>query len=171
MPGHYMRLGIPAAFVLAMLPFLLAPAAEPASKLAAFTGKVVPLKTVLEKSGIKLDKDAGGVALVTDDGHVYPLVKDDGGRMFFKDERLLNRPMRLSGKLVADGRMLQVNEASAERRDLKSLLVVSARSRFEKQDCDNAVQMERAGAGRNELPLFKPIRRGRDGFVAGFQYA
>jgi len=29
-----------------------------------------------------------------------PLVKDDGSRMFFKDKRLLDRPMRLTGRLV-----------------------------------------------------------------------
>ena len=48
------------------------------------------------------------LALTGDDGHVYLLVKDAGSRMFFKDKQLLNRPMRLSGRLVADGKMLQV---------------------------------------------------------------
>jgi hypothetical protein len=141
MPGHYMRLGIPAALVLAVLPFVLAPAAEPAPRLETFTGKVMPLKTVLEKSGIKLDKDAGGFALVTDDNHVYPLVKDDGGRMFFKDERLLNRPMRLSGKRVADGRLLQVLQVRSiskkgELYEVYYWCDICSIKRFEKQDCD-----------------------------------
>jgi hypothetical protein len=140
-PDHYMRSGIATALVLAVLPGLLAPAAEPAPKLEVFTGKVVPLKTVLEKSGIKLDKDAAGFALVTADDHVYPLVKDDGGRMFFKDERLLNRPMRLSGKLVADGRLLQVLQVRSiskkgELYEVYYWCDICSIKRFEKQDCD-----------------------------------
>ena len=48
------------------------------------------------------------VALVTDDGKVYPLIKDTGSRMFFKDKTLLNRPMRLTGRLHPGSQMLQV---------------------------------------------------------------
>lgn len=141
MPGHYMRVGVAAALGLALLPLLFAPAAEPATKLEIFIGKVLPLKTVLEKAGIKVDKDIGGFALVTDDGHIYPLVKDDGGRMFFKDERLLNRPMRLSGKLVADGRLLQVLQVRSisnkgERYEVYYWCDICSIKRFEKQDCD-----------------------------------
>src|SRR5262245_2608065 len=84
-------------------------AAPPADKNQDFRGKVVPLASVLEKEGAKLDADATPhwLALVTDDGKVYPLVKDDGGRMFFKDPRLLNRPMVLTSKLLFGG-LLQV---------------------------------------------------------------
>lgn len=141
MPGHYMRVGVAAALGLALLPLLFAPAAEPATKLEIFIGKVLPLKTALEKAGIKVDKDTAGFALVTDDGHIYPLVKDDGGRMFFKDERLLNRPMRLSGKLVADGRLLQVLQVRSiskkgERYEVYYWCDICSIKRFEKQDCD-----------------------------------
>ena len=97
MPRHYIRLFIMGAAVFGLSPLLFAPAKEPAAaKLAHFTGKVVGLKAVLEKSGVRLDNDAAAnwLALVTDDGKVYPLVKDDGARMFFKDARLLDRPMR-----------------------------------------------------------------------------
>jgi hypothetical protein len=75
----------------------------------SFEGKVVGLADVLKKSGINLDTDAAPqwLALVTTAGKVYPLVKDDGARMFFKDARLLDRPMRLTGRLVA-GDFLQV---------------------------------------------------------------
>src|SRR5262245_25901261 len=64
-----------------------------------FEGKVVPLDDVVAKSGTKLDADAAPywLALVTDDGKVYPLVKDGGSRLFFRDKALLNRPMRLWG--------------------------------------------------------------------------
>jgi hypothetical protein len=75
----------------------------------SFDGKVVALAEVLKKSGVKLDADAAPqwLALVTSADKVYPLVKDDGSRMFFKDSRLLNRPMRLTSRLVA-GDFLQV---------------------------------------------------------------
>jgi hypothetical protein len=75
-----------------------------------FKGKVVPLASVLDKAGLALDPDAAAVsmALVGDDGKVYPLVKDTSSRMFYLDKRLRNRPMRLTGRLVADGKLLQV---------------------------------------------------------------
>src|SRR6266568_3460314 len=95
------------AFGLALAPWLVA-AGEPETKTKEYAGKVVPLAELLDKDGVKLDKDAASLALAGDDGHVYPLVKDAGSRMFFKDKQLLNRPMRLSGRLVADGKMLQV---------------------------------------------------------------
>src|SRR6266545_2787213 len=56
----------------------------------------------------KYDSYDGALALVGDDGKVYPLVKDDGARMFWKDERLLNRPMRLTGRVVPEVGMFQV---------------------------------------------------------------
>ena len=65
---------------------------------------------LLEKAGAKLDADAAPLwlALETDDGKVYPLVKDDGSRMFFKDAKLLNRPMLLTGRLLLGTNLLQV---------------------------------------------------------------
>jgi hypothetical protein len=79
-------------------------------KTQAYQGKVVPLAGVLEKFGSKLDKDAAPhwFALVADDGKVYPLIKDAGARLFFKDERLLNRPVRLTGRLFPNTNLLQV---------------------------------------------------------------
>jgi hypothetical protein len=49
------------------------------------------------------------MALVRDDGTFLVLVKNDGSRMFFKDKRLLDRPMRLTGRVVA-GQMLHVTD-------------------------------------------------------------
>jgi hypothetical protein len=106
---HPRRLGLCLASVFALSPVLFALAAPPkAPKYEPYDGKVVPLATVLEKQGVKLDPDAAGLALVGDDGKAYPLVKDDGARMFWKDERLLNRPMRLTGRVVPEVGMLQV---------------------------------------------------------------
>jgi hypothetical protein len=75
-----------------------------------FKGQVKTLASVLEKSGVKLDPDAApfSLVLVADDGKIYPLVKDDGSRMFFKDERLLNRDMQLTGRLLRNSQLLQV---------------------------------------------------------------
>jgi hypothetical protein len=100
------RLGVLAALVVCLTPLL--GAAPP--KAEDYDGKVVPLADVLAKQGATLDKDArpSWLALATDDGKVYPLVKDDGSRMFFKDERLLNRRMRLTGRVLPDVGMLQV---------------------------------------------------------------
>src|SRR5688572_16696074 len=91
------RLALGAALGLALAPVLFAPAAPPAVKAEAYAGKVVPLAGLLEKFGSKLEPDARPhwLALVTDDGKVYPLIKDGGARMFFTDKELLDRPMRL----------------------------------------------------------------------------
>src|SRR5207253_2327384 len=65
---------------------------------------------LVEKTGSRLDADAAPhwLALVTDDGQVYPLVKDGGARLFFKDPALLNRPMRITGKFVPGSQVLRV---------------------------------------------------------------
>jgi len=79
-------------------------------KIETFQGRVVPLADVLKKQGIELDPDVAKqwLALQTDGGKAYVLVKDAGARMFFRDPRLLNRPMRLQGRFVGDSSLLQV---------------------------------------------------------------
>jgi hypothetical protein len=101
------RLGIIAACTVALLPLVVGAADE---KPLTLDGKVVPLADLVAKSGSRLDADAAPhwLALVTDDGKVYPLVKDAGARMFFKDTALLNRPMRLTGKMLPGSQMLRV---------------------------------------------------------------
>jgi hypothetical protein len=81
-----------------------------ANKDEEYTGKVVPLADLVAKAGSRLDADAAPfwLALVSDDGKVYPLVKDGGARLFFKDKALLNRPMRLTGRLLPGSQVLQV---------------------------------------------------------------
>src|SRR5260370_6114336 len=75
-----------------------------------FKGKVVPLEKVIEKEGTHLDADAAPfwLALVTEESKTYPLIKDDGSRMFFLDKALLDRPVRLTGRLVKNSNLLQV---------------------------------------------------------------
>ena len=107
------RLGVGLVLALGLSPWLLADAgsakvAEP--KTQQFTGKVVPLAPLLEKFGSKLDADAAPswLALSCDDGKVYPLIKDDGSRLFYLDKRLLDRPMRLTARLHPQSQLLQV---------------------------------------------------------------
>jgi hypothetical protein len=89
---------------------VLTKSAEPESKTTTLEGKVVPLAGILEKFGSKLDPEAAPqwLALVTNDGKVYPLIKDDGSRLFFADSHLQNRTMRVSGRLFQDTHLLQV---------------------------------------------------------------
>jgi hypothetical protein len=108
------RLGLCAALGFALAPFVfaLAGAAPEPVKTGYFKGKVVPLAGVLEKFGSRLDPDAAPhwLALVTEDGKTYPLIQDDGARMFFKDAKLLERPMRLTARRFQDTHLLQVLE-------------------------------------------------------------
>jgi hypothetical protein len=90
----------------------LAKAAPPMAKAVTITGKVRPLADLVGQLGSKLDADAVAVSLVLvgDDDKVYPLIKDTGGRLFFADRKLLDRPMRVSGKLLPGSQILQVLE-------------------------------------------------------------
>jgi hypothetical protein len=111
-PHSSRRIALCLALLLGGLPFLAgAGPRPPTAKPAQFQGKVVPLADVLAKAGARLDADAAPhwLALVAEDGKVYPLVKDDGARLFFKDKALLNRPMRLTGRLVLDSQLLRVS--------------------------------------------------------------
>jgi hypothetical protein len=132
------RAAVLAALVPAAL-LLNAPAAEP-GKPAVFTGKVVPVKDLVEKSGGKLDSDAAPflVALVVD-GKLYPILKDDGGRRFFKDERLLNREYRITGRLVG-GTFLQVISVQSLKdgrpHDIYYWCDICSIRRNEKNDCE-----------------------------------
>src|SRR5438309_445494 len=103
------RLGVVLALVLGLLP-VLAGALPADEKVETFTGKVVSLADLVARSGSRLDADAAPhwLALVTNDGKVYPLVKDAGARLFFKDPALLDRPMQLTGKMLPGSQILRV---------------------------------------------------------------
>ncbi len=128
------------AIILAPLFLALHSPAEPKNE--EFSGKVIALAEPLAKDSVKLDKDAAPfwLALITDDGKTYPLIKDPGSRMFFKDKQLLNRPMKITGRLVTDAKLLQVLSV---RSVLKGQLHVPYYwcdvckiKRFEPNDCD-----------------------------------
>ena len=104
------RIALVMTFVVALAPLCGGWAGDKkaADKNAYFTGKVVPLADVLAKQGVKIDADQQVLVLQADDGKLYPLIKDEGSRMFFKDAKLLNRPMRLTARLIPNSLLLQV---------------------------------------------------------------
>src|SRR5262249_54099364 len=115
--GAHMRAQIRRwAVVLALVVPLAAIAAAPGAREKKpagpqeFTGKVVPLADLVAKNGTRLDADAAPywLALVSDDGKVYPLVKDSASRLFFLDKKLLNRPMRIRGRTLPGSQLLRV---------------------------------------------------------------
>ena len=115
---------------------------EPATKPSFFDGKVVPLKELVEKIGSQLDADAepSWLALVTPKGDIYPLIKDEGSRMFFKDASLLKRPMRLTGKLLPKSTLLQVLEVHSMKdgklHDIYYWCDICSIKRYEKKICE-----------------------------------
>ncbi len=76
---------------------------------AVVSGTVRPLAAALEKVGVKADADTPGVALVTDTGKVYPLVKEELSRLLFAEAKLQNRPVRLTAKVVPGTTLLRVS--------------------------------------------------------------
>ncbi len=136
-----MRAAILSAGLVAMSPLVWHPLeAGPEEKPSTFTGKVVLVKDLTEKSGVKLDRDTSPflVALVVD-GKAYLILKDDGGRRFFKDEKLLNREYRITGRLVG-GTMLQVLSVQSLKNgkpyDIYYWCDICAIRRNEKKDCE-----------------------------------
>jgi hypothetical protein len=139
------RLAVWVAFAMGLCPLtvLLAETPQPLEvKTRHVTGRVVPLAEELARSGVRMDADAAPnqLALVTDQGSVYPLIKDAGSRMFYKDKRLLNRPMRLTGRIIGGGSLLQVTQVhSVSRGQLREVYYwcdVCTIKRFEKMDCE-----------------------------------
>ena len=102
--------GASIALVILLAFFSPAGGADKEPKTIQLDGKVVPLAGILEKFGSRLDAEAAPhwLALVTQDGKVYPLIKDDGSRLFFSDPHLQNRTMRVTGRLFQDTHLLQV---------------------------------------------------------------
>jgi hypothetical protein len=98
-----------------LTPLLAADAKKAEVPIVELKGKVVPLADLVAKTGSKLDADAEPTALVLigDDGKVYTLVKDGGARLFFKDKALLNRPMKLTGRLLPGSQILQVSSVNS----------------------------------------------------------
>jgi hypothetical protein len=141
---HLVRFGLCLAVAMGFSSLFLSRAEEKAKvPTEYYKGKIVPLAGVLDKLGAKLDADAAPhwLTLVSEDGKIYPLIKDDGSRMFFKDSRLLNRPMRLTGRQVPGSQLLQVVEvhsynAKNELQEVYYWCDICSIKRFEKKLCD-----------------------------------
>lgn len=141
MKSHH--LAIFASLIFPALPFVFSPAADKPAEIKTqyYIGKVVPLAVVLEKQGVKLDKEAQPhwMALVTDDGKIYPLVKDEFARMFFSDPVLLDRPMRLTARPLG-GSLLQVFQVHSylkgELHEVYYWCDICAIKRWEKKACE-----------------------------------
>jgi len=139
-----LRLGLCVCLMVSFLPLLLSTlrAAPKATKTTHYDGKVVPLAKLLDKIGSRLDGDASPfwLALVTQDEKIYPLIKDDGARMFFKDARLQNRSMRITGRLLEGTHLLQVLEVHSyvkgKLHEVYYWCDICAIKRHEKQICD-----------------------------------
>jgi hypothetical protein len=93
----------------------LAAGAPTAARKAVYSGKVVPLAELVARTGGRMDADAAPLwlALALDDGTLHPLIKDGGSRLFFRDPALLNRPMRLTGRLLPGSTLLQVTAVNS----------------------------------------------------------
>lgn len=83
---------------------------DPAPEHQTYSGKVISLASAADLQGAALDKDAAPhwLALETKDGRLYPLFKDAGARMFFKDKKMLDRPVQLTGRMLKGSPILQV---------------------------------------------------------------
>lgn len=112
MPHAHRRLGLLLALCFALLPLAggWAGGSKSEDKNNYFKGKVVPLAELLAKVKSTIDPDAAPYWLVlqAEDGKIFPLVKDDGSRMFYKDAKLLHRPMRLTARVLPHSQILQV---------------------------------------------------------------
>jgi hypothetical protein len=112
------RVGVALALAAGLLPLAAGAAGGPGEKAGTFSGKVVRLADVVAKAGARLDADAAPywLGLAGDDGKVYPLVKDAGSRLFFKDPALLGRPLRLTGRLLPGTGLLRVTAVRTVRK-------------------------------------------------------
>lgn len=100
------RVGVVVALLAGMTPLLAAP---PAAALVVLDGKVTSLARALAGAGIRLETDATPIlVLQTDDGRILPLLPDVGARPLFKDRALLDRPVRITGRMVPRSSFLQV---------------------------------------------------------------
>lgn len=107
---HKTRMAIVLCLGVALSPLWLK--AEKPEKLLVLKGKVVPTAELVKKIGTRLDADAMPfwMALVTEDGKIYPLIKDNGSRMFFQDKKLLNRSMQIQGRTLPGCQLLQIRD-------------------------------------------------------------
>jgi hypothetical protein len=138
------RVGLLLALGFALVPLCGGSAGDKksADKNEFYKGKIVPLADLLAKDNIKIDPDAAPFILVlqAQDGKLYPLVKDNGSRMFYKDAKLLKRPMRLTARLIPHSQFMQViNVHSIVKGKLHEVYYwcdICTIKRYEAGDCD-----------------------------------
>lgn len=72
-------------------------AQDPQSRTVTFEGVVRPLSEIAKSRKITSDSEtlAGLMALETKDGRAIPLLSDEGGRMYYLDEAMRGRQVRL----------------------------------------------------------------------------
>lgn len=97
------------AFLFVLIVPVLAICADP-PKATTIDGKVQPLAAALKELGAKPDADTDGVALVTDKGDVFTLVKDDASRKLFLDSTLHNRAVKLTAVKLPGTQVLKVEK-------------------------------------------------------------
>lgn len=89
---------------------------EPVKKEApptiVFEGKVLPLTDILKRHAASADDDAAKVSRVIEcsNGKIYSLVKDDASRMFFRDDRLLRRPVQIAAVQIPGTELLAIKQ-------------------------------------------------------------
>jgi hypothetical protein len=144
MPRFARRVLLCVAGLIALTPLFAGDAGskKPTAKIEYFKGKVVPLADIASKSGVRLDADAAPhwLALVGEDGTIYPLVKDSGSRLFFQDRELLRRPMRITGRLLPKSQLLQATAVHSyvkgQLHEVYYWCEVCSIRRGEKNDCE-----------------------------------
>lgn len=79
-------------------------------------GRVLPLAEIIVIKKIKTDAEPleKQVALLDDDGRVWPILSDEGGRVFFLDKQMLQRRTRLKMKTTSDMPFAQVISVEIE---------------------------------------------------------
>lgn len=83
--------------ILCMSQYVLVPAQDSQSRALTFEGVVRPMSEIAKARKIAGDSEplAGLMALETKDGRAIPLLSDEGGRMFYLDEAMRGRQVRL----------------------------------------------------------------------------
>jgi len=87
------------------------PARQVSPRIEVLRGKVVSLNERLARQGIRLDPDAGlQLAFESTEGKALPLVRDAASLMFYRDARLLDRPLEVRARVVPNTGLLQLLE-------------------------------------------------------------
>lgn len=83
--------------------------APPIAERRLYSGRVVRLRELLERKGLKFASEMQDhTVLETDDGRVLPILADWRGRAFYQDARLRDRPVTLVATFRPDIGYLQV---------------------------------------------------------------